>query len=424
MFCPNCGNQMSNDAKFCKECGWHRSEINNKKGINFNMPIISITSIIKGIIIILIIGIVVNFIIGKVNYKKTKDIYRTGIETTASGKIVYNKGNNIYAKNEIVKEGSNLYYFNSNEEMVKNDWVEYDGKWYYCESDGKIAKSKWVENTYYVDENGQMLKNTFTPDGYYVGDDGEYVDLNMNNINAQVNSNSLSEQINNAKLLTEYSEDTLIDQIDIVKFGSYPQSDASGNVKEPIEWIVLDRYDNRALLLSKYILDCKKYNSENIAITWEMCSLRNWLNNDFYLEAFDSNEQNRILTTNVINSNNSSFGTYGGNNTNDKILCLSIDEIRKYFGYGIEKYGGTSFFIGKRISTKATNFALSIYTDDNKIWKYGGNDWYKGHSPYWLRSSGSEQNSAADVSCGSYGIKGVNVDEKWLGIRPALWILY
>lgn len=213
MFCPNCGTQMTNGAKFCKECGWHRSEINNKKGINFNMPIISITSIIKGIIIILIIGIVVNFIIGKVNYKKTKDIYRTGIETTASGKIVYNKGNNIYAKNEIVKEGSNLYYFNSNEEMVKNDWVEYDGKWYYCESDGKIAKSKWVENTYYVNENGQMLKNTFTPDGYYVGDDGKYVDLNLNNINAQVNSNSLSEQIKNAKSYENAAVDSFVTQL-------------------------------------------------------------------------------------------------------------------------------------------------------------------------------------------------------------------
>lgn len=147
------------------------------------------------------------------------------------------------------------------------------------------------------------------------------------------------------KLVTEYDDNTIIDEMDTITFGSYPQTDESGNTKQPIEWIVLERYDNRALLLSKYILDCKKYNSENTAITWEKCSLRNWLNNDFYLEAFDSNEQNRILTTNVINSNNSSFGTYGGNNTNDKIFCLSIEEIRKYFGDGIEKYGGSSFFI-------------------------------------------------------------------------------
>ena len=115
----------------------------------------------------------------------------------------------------------------------------------------------------------------------------------------------------NARLVTSYSKDTTIDQMETVKFGSYYQS--NGFTKEPIEWIVLDRQGGRALLLSKYILDCKCYSNEHKDVTWETCDLRKWLNNDFYNQAFSGSEQGKILSTNVIN-NNSKYKTKGGNN--------------------------------------------------------------------------------------------------------------
>ena len=95
--------------------------------------------------------------------------------------------------------------------------------------------------------------------------------------------------------MTEYPSNTTVDQMDTVLFGSYPQSDASGFTKEPIEWIVLDRQEDRALLLSKNILDCKNYNDTLVDTTWENCSLRNWLNTSFLLNAFDSNEQKKNI---------------------------------------------------------------------------------------------------------------------------------
>ena len=58
-------------------------------------------------------------------------------------------------------------------------------------------------------------------------------------------------QISQVKLVSEYPTDTIVDEMDTVTFGSYPQSDVSGNTKEPIEWIVLDRQGNEAFLLSK-----------------------------------------------------------------------------------------------------------------------------------------------------------------------------
>ena len=115
--------------------------------------------------------------------------------------------------------------------------------------------------------------------------------------------------------------------MDTVIFGSYPQSDVSGNTKEPIEWIVLDRQGNKTLLLSKYILDCKCYNDVEKDITWENCTLRYWLNNTFYNTVFSSSEKSYIDNTFVINNDNASYNTSGGNNTYDNVFLLSIDEV-------------------------------------------------------------------------------------------------
>lgn len=53
----------------------------------------------------------------------------------------------------------------------------------------------------------------------------------------------------------------------IVSFGHYPQS-SSGMDNNPIEWIVLDVHGNKALIISRYALDCKPYNTTYKDVTW------------------------------------------------------------------------------------------------------------------------------------------------------------
>lgn len=48
-----------------------------------------------------------------------------------------------------------------------------------------------------------------------------------------------------------------------IYFGQYEQDNNSGNGPEPIEWIVLDIQDDRALLISKYGLDIQPYKYED-----------------------------------------------------------------------------------------------------------------------------------------------------------------
>ena len=54
-------------------------------------------------------------------------------------------------------------------------------------------------------------------------------------------------QIANAKVVTAYERNANVNQMDVVKFGSYVQS--SVNAQEAIEWLVLEKQDNRALAL-------------------------------------------------------------------------------------------------------------------------------------------------------------------------------
>ena len=91
---------------------------------------------------------------------------------------------------------------------------------------------------------------------------------------------------------------------DICYFGAYEQDNDLTNGKEPIEWLVLDVQGDKALLLSKYGLDAKPYNTTYADVTWETCTLRKWLNDDFLKTAFSEDEQKAILTTEVDNSAN------------------------------------------------------------------------------------------------------------------------
>ena len=116
---------------------------------------------------------------------------------------------------------------------------------------------------------------------------------------------------------------------DIVFFGSYEQDNNPNNGKESIKWIVLDVAENGALtLLSKYGLDCKPYDSVSDSVTWKDCTLRTWLNEDFYNAAFSEEEQANIQTVTLMNEDVPHWANEGGYDT--KVYLLSIDELKNY----------------------------------------------------------------------------------------------
>lgn len=199
-----------------------------------------------------------------------------------------------------------------------------------------------------------------------------------------------------------------------VTFGEYPQTTA-GEDMTPIEWLVLARDGNKALLISRYGLDAQPYNTDHTSVTWETCTLRTWLNVTFYNKAFSSDEQVAILTTSVDNGKNqgySKWSTSGGNNTEDKVFLLSYAEANKYFGVTYDNISNTK----SRVAPTAYAIAQGAWaSSSNKTADSTDAGWW------WLRSPGFYQSSAAYVL--GYGLfRGDDVIRVSGSVRPALWV--
>ena len=206
-------------------------------------------------------------------------------------------------------------------------------------------------------------------------------------------------------LRTEMKYFSDVNKGDIVFFGSYEQDNNIDNGLEPIEWIVLNKEkDGTLFLISKYALDCKCYNEYGVNITWKGCTLRIWLNGDFYRDAFNKSEKEMILESKIKNDDNSDFGTEGGEDTKDKVFLLSIGEASNE----------DLFLDNESRKCIPTPYAVAkgpYVNDDLK------NCWW------WLRSPGYESDEAACVDIvGSLITIGIWVDESLFAVRPSLRI--
>lgn len=196
-----------------------------------------------------------------------------------------------------------------------------------------------------------------------------------------------------------------ISQRETITLGSYEQDNDTSNGKEPIEWIVLDKADDKMLVISKMALDYKRYLDESISpeldeCVWSNSSIRNWLNDTFFTEAFNDVEQQKICETSVVTEDNEEYGTPGGENTSDKVFLLSHQEILKYFADGA--------------SCEPTAYAkaLGSYVSDE--------DDTKGETGWLLRTPGKDQTKVEEVEPGGYIVSN-NITAR-VSIRPAMWI--
>ena len=190
-----------------------------------------------------------------------------------------------------------------------------------------------------------------------------------------------------------------------IKFGRYPQ--ASKNENALIEWLVLKNDGSKALLISKYALDCQQYNTSHTIVTWETCTLRKWLNGAFFNNAFSVEEQKQILSTTVTPDRNPSYSTDPGNNTKDKVFLLSIAEAGEYFSSD---------------STRQCQGTVYCYAQ-------GGDQDSDGNCKWWLRSP-DYFNRDCVLIVNNYGVAGSKPYHvtrllpfsDGITVRPALWI--
>lgn len=188
---------------------------------------------------------------------------------------------------------------------------------------------------------------------------------------------------------------------DTCRFGSYEQDNIKSNGQEDIEWLVLAKEGTKILVISKYALDCQQYNSD-ADVTWETCTLRKWLNNNFINSAFTADEKAKIPTVTVSADKNPDYSTNPGNATQDQVFLLSITEANKYFSSDSAR------------ECKPTEYAVAV-----GAMVYSSN----GNCRWWLRSPGLHQNGAAGIDGGgSVYDHGHSVHYDFIAVRPALWI--
>ena len=201
---------------------------------------------------------------------------------------------------------------------------------------------------------------------------------------------------------------------DHVWFGAYPQT-ALGTDKTPIEWLVLDRDGDDVLLLSRYGLDCMPYHDRLEATAWSKCSLRAWLNDEFFYNAFTFEERQGVLSAFVDNSaaqGCAGWLTSGGRNTIDRVFLLSYAEASRYFGL--------TYSDGNASSRAApTDYALTrgAYAAEDCTTGDGARAGF-----WWLRSPGyAVQSRAAGVyHDGTLDFDAVNYNRAC--VRPAIWV--
>ena len=196
----------------------------------------------------------------------------------------------------------------------------------------------------------------------------------------------------------------LLDKVmpgDIIRFGNYPYGKLSRMGKfrmwfkdrmpelqggseadvYPLEWVVLEKCaDGSALLITRYAIDGGKYNEYDGPASWEDCSMRSWLNEDFIETAFTEEEQKLLLDSKTNNKNKTQFSYYGSKETVDKVFLLSIAEAEKYIRDR-----------RKRVAYPTPYAACQIGREEENT----GGCWW------WLRTTGSSLNKAACVN--AYG---------------------
>ena len=186
----------------------------------------------------------------------------------------------------------------------------------------------------------------------------------------------------------------------LVTFGRYEQDRRTDNGPEPVEWLVLETAGDKALLISRYVLDTHSYHPVYRAVTWETCTLRQWLNGEFLNAAFTPEEQAAICLTRVDNGKaqqKPEYHTDGGRDTEDRIFLLSYAEAWKYFPAAKDR----------RCRPTPLAKARGAYIRSGYCW-------------WWLRSPGYFDEVNLSVFCGG-AAHNCHIFTTAGGVRPALW---
>ena len=172
-------------------------------------------------------------------------------------------------------------------------------------------------------------------------------------------------------------------QNSIVLGSTYCSADEALSVDSPVgsivrfanrDWCIID--ENKGL---KLLLACERVASGAIygeleyaygdvsteEVTWEDSFIRKWLNEVFIEKCFTPGEIEGLVMTRVQNQGNTTYGTNGGPDTDDRVFLLSFEEAERYrpVWEGAVMPDGDSVWFAGWLRTPGKHGIAALYAD-------------------------------------------------------------
>lgn len=192
---------------------------------------------------------------------------------------------------------------------------------------------------------------------------------------------------------------------DTIKFGEYRAAGDKASPKESIEWLVLEKQDDKILVMSVYGLDTLPYHAAGVN-TWDGSYIRKWLNEYFYENAFSDAEKASIAEITVTPEK--VWDCSPGEETVDHVFLFSRSEVNAYIQNNV--------YLRDIDATLHCKPAKSVKTQDIYV-----ND--DGYGWWWLRNTTRNNTAAYRITSeGRFDTEGYELNTKRGLVRPAMWI--
>ena len=326
------------------------------------------------------------------DFTLAKDLYaaltRAGVKTFFSEKELYTGDfvNEIY---EALEEADILIVVGTRPEYIRSDWVKDEYTSFVAELNG----SRKPNGDIYTYLDGMKVNDLpsmlYKRQSYTPGDRDTLVKRIIN----QLGTGSTVLYTPQPKVMPQTAPAPRVRVGEPYRFGQYPQG-AKGEVK-PLIWRVLAVENGRALLVTEKLIDYAVYKSNWFHASWKNASLRDWLNDVFFTQAFNPSQQSQIAVVTHPDPDGK------GDGTQDRIFALSVEEAQQYFRSDADR------------KATVTDYAHNRGYDQKDRSEY-----------WWLRSPGKSSNYAAFVTItGKIDLHGSLVNLDKVAVRPACWVL-
>ena len=194
------------------------------------------------------------------------------------------------------------------------------------------------------------------------------------------------------KVTVQANWSRLVDNFESFSIGKYQQNGIDVEETTDIEWIILDKVDDKLLLITKNVIDNLSYDSDGNA-KYIDSSIKDWLNNEFYNTAFSDKQKANICDTSITDTEKC------------KVFLLNTENANYYFANDMSRIA------------RATDYAKEVNNGGDNLAVRSANV-----CEYWLRSDANGDKVPYVSFAGDIKEEGIMTTAKTIGVRPAIWV--